>query len=70
MSNERELGVIEQRLSALESRAKLQNGKLDELIEMKHQIEGGKKAVTLLVTIAATVGAAVGYVLQHMSWKF
>ena len=68
--HERELGIIEQRLIALEKRTNQQCQKLDELLKLKQQIEGGKKAVTFLVAVAASVGATVGYIAQHVSWKF
>lgn len=66
--HERELGEIDVRLTSLEKRMGLQCKKLDELLKMKQQIEGGKKAVGFLVAIAATVGAGAGYIAQH--WKF
>ena len=65
---DRELGEIDTRLNNLEKRMGSQCGKLDELLKMKQQLEGGRKAVVFLVAIAASAGAAVSYLAQH--WKF
>ncbi len=65
---DRELGEIDTRLNNLEKRLGSQCEKLDELLKMKQQLEGGRKAVTFLVAAAATVGASVSYLIQN--WKF
>ncbi len=66
---DRELGKVDQRLTSLEKRMATSCEKLDELLKMKQQLEGGKKAVTFLVATAATVGAAVSYAAQHIDWR-
>jgi hypothetical protein len=65
----RELGEVEQRLKKLEEGFLSNSSKLDELLVMKRQMEGGRKAVVFLVIIASTCGAAVTWVAQHITWS-
>ena len=65
----RELGQIEERISSLEKSMSRQCKKLDELLELKHQLDGSKRAIVSLVAIAATCGAAVSWFAANMKWN-
>lgn len=65
----REIGELEVRLSALEEATARNTDKLDELVTWKNQLEGGKRAIVIAITAAATVGGILSWAMTHLAWK-
>ena len=65
----RDIGGIQARLDALE-RAQAQNTEtLQEIKTRLAELRGGRKALGFLVTAAATTGAAVSWLMKHVSFN-
>lgn len=65
----RDIGGIQARLDALE-KAQAQNTEtLQEIKTRLAELRGGRKALGLLVTAAATTGAAVSWLMKHVTFN-
>ena len=65
----REMGELDQRMAALEDATKKNTAKLDELVRWKNQLEGGKRAIVIAISAAATVGGLISWAASHLAWK-
>ena len=46
-----------------------QGEKIDQLVSLKDQLQGGRRAVLFALSLAAALGGAVSWALTHLSWK-
>lgn len=65
----RELGELDTRLAALEEASDKQNDKLDELVAWKNGVDGGKRAIGLIIAAGALVGGLISWVMTNLAWK-